>query len=140
MQIRQSVNQIRPSIFALNSKSAAGKNVLITRKVQNPGPKKQMNPQSAAIVGSGNPLKSRFEAEIRAKIFSKSADPFSYSARSLGKISVYLYEDSTGSCHLCIIQCMEQCRNLTLTGDEIKSLHLNRFLRRFYVNSSVIFW
>ena len=40
MQIRQSVNQIRPSIFALNSKSAAGNSVLITRKVQNPGPKK----------------------------------------------------------------------------------------------------
>ena len=28
-----------------------------------------MNPQSAAIVGSGNPLKSRFESEIQAKIF-----------------------------------------------------------------------
>ena len=27
-----------------------------------------MNPQSAAIVGSGNPLKSRFESEIQAKI------------------------------------------------------------------------
>ena len=37
-----------------------------------------MNPQSAAIAGSGNPLKSRFESEIRAKIFSKSADPFAY--------------------------------------------------------------
>ena len=99
-----------------------------------------MNQQSAAIVGSGNPLKSRFESEIRAKIFSKSADPFSYSARSLGKISMYLYEDSTDSRHVCIIQCMAQCRNLTLTCDEIKSVHLNRFLRRFYVNSSVIFW
>ena len=30
-----------------------------------------MNPQSAAIVGSGNPLKSRFESEIRAKIVFK---------------------------------------------------------------------
>ena len=39
-----------------------------------------MNPQSAAIAGSGNPLKSRFKSEIRAKIFSKSADPeFVYS-------------------------------------------------------------
>ena len=38
-----------------------------------------MNPQSAAIAGSENPLKSRFESEIRAKIFSKSADPFAYS-------------------------------------------------------------
>ena len=32
-----------------------------------------MNPQSAAISGSGNPLKSLFESEIRAKMFSKSA-------------------------------------------------------------------
>ena len=38
-----------------------------------------MNPQSAAIAGWGNPLKSRFESEIRAKIFSKSVDPFAYS-------------------------------------------------------------
>ena len=37
-----------------------------------------MNPQSAAIAGSGNPLKSRFESEIQAGIFSKSADPFAY--------------------------------------------------------------
>ena len=43
------------------------------------GPKKSMNPQTAAIAGSGNLLKSRFESEIRAKIFSKSADPFAYS-------------------------------------------------------------
>ena len=28
-----------------------------------------MNPQSAAIAGSGNPLKSRFESEIRGKYF-----------------------------------------------------------------------
>ena len=33
-----------------------------------------MNPHSAAIAGSGNPLKSRFESEIWAKIFSNSAD------------------------------------------------------------------
>ena len=33
-----------------------------------------MNPQSLAIAGSGNPLKSRFESEIWAKIFSNSAD------------------------------------------------------------------
>ena len=40
-----------------------------------------MNPQSATIAESGNPLKSRFESEIRAKIyFLKSADPFAYSA------------------------------------------------------------
>ena len=38
-----------------------------------------MNPQSAAIAGSANPLKSHLESEIRAKIFSKSADPFAYS-------------------------------------------------------------
>ena len=30
-----------------------------------------MNPQSAAIVGSGNPLKCFFESEIRAKIVFK---------------------------------------------------------------------
>ena len=41
-----------------------------------------MNPQSAAIAGSGNPLRSRFESKIRAKIFSKSAAPFTYSPRS----------------------------------------------------------
>ena len=33
------------------------------------GPKKWMKPQSAAIGGSGNPLKSRFESEILAKYF-----------------------------------------------------------------------
>ena len=41
-----------------------------------------MNPQSAAIAGSGNTLKSRFESKIWAKIFSKSADPFAYSTPS----------------------------------------------------------
>ena len=41
-----------------------------------------MNPQSAAIAGSENPLKSRYESEIQAKIFSKSADPFAYLPRS----------------------------------------------------------
>ena len=33
-----------------------------------------MNPHSAAIALSGNPLKSRFESEIWAKIVSNSAD------------------------------------------------------------------
>ena len=33
-----------------------------------------MNPHSAAIAGSGKPLKSRFESEIWAKIFSNFAD------------------------------------------------------------------
>ena len=42
-----------------------------------------MNPHSAAVAGSGNPLKSRFESEIRAKIFAKSADPFAYSPPSV---------------------------------------------------------
>ena len=46
-------------------------------------PKKLMNPQSAAIAGSGNLLKSQIESEIWAKIFSKSADPFAYSPPSL---------------------------------------------------------
>ena len=41
-----------------------------------------MNPQSSAIAESGNPLKSRFEFEIRARILSKSADPFAYSPPS----------------------------------------------------------
>ena len=41
-----------------------------------------MFPQSAAIAGSGNPLKSRFESEIRAKIFSKSVDLFAYTTPS----------------------------------------------------------
>ena len=67
-----------------------GKNIWITRKVQNPGPKNRwiLNPLQ---VGSGNPLKSRFESEIRAKIFSKSADPFVYSppSKSLKKSSVF---------------------------------------------------
>ena len=38
-----------------------------------------MNPRSAAIAESGNPLKSRFESEIWARIFSKSTDPIAYS-------------------------------------------------------------
>ena len=33
------------------------------------GPEKWMNPQFAAIALSGNPLKYRFESEIRAKKF-----------------------------------------------------------------------
>ena len=43
---------------------------------------KWMNLQSAAIAGCRNPLKPCFESEIRAKIFSKSADPFAYSPAS----------------------------------------------------------
>ena len=46
------------------------------------GPQQWMNPQSAAIAGSGNLLKFRFESEILAKTFSKSADPFPYSQPS----------------------------------------------------------
>ena len=46
------------------------------------GPKTWMNLQSAAIAGSGNPLKSRFESEIRAIMISKSVDPFAYSPPS----------------------------------------------------------
>ena len=38
-----------------------------------------MNPQSAAIAGSGNPLKSRLKSDIWAKICSNSTDPFAYS-------------------------------------------------------------
>ena len=43
------------------------------------GPKNGWIP---AVAGSGNPLKSRFESKIRAKIFSKSTAPFTYSPRS----------------------------------------------------------
>ena len=71
------VNQICPSIFALNTQSS--QKYLNYMQSLKSGPKKLMNPQTAAIAGSGNPLKSRFESEIRAKIFSKSADPFAYS-------------------------------------------------------------
>ena len=57
-----------------------------------------MNPQSAAIAGSGNPLKSRFESEIRAKIFSKSADPFAYSPASLYKLQIRTVLKDTMNC------------------------------------------
>jgi len=57
----------------------SGKNILITRKVQNPGPKNWWICISLQLQDSGNPLKSRFESEIWAKIVSKSADPFAYS-------------------------------------------------------------
>ena len=51
------------------------KNIFNTRKVQTPGLKKWMNPQSTAIPGSENPLKSRFKSEIRVETFSKSTVP-----------------------------------------------------------------
>ena len=70
------INQIRPSIIALNPKS----------RQKSPKSKiwvqKYMNPQSTVIAGSRNPLKSHFDSEIQAKIFSKSADPFAYSSLS----------------------------------------------------------
>ena len=57
-----------------------------------------MNPHSAAVAGSGNPLKSRFESEIRAKIFSKSADPFTYSPPSLAVVvAPYLIQSKLSS-------------------------------------------
>ena len=74
------INQICCENFAWIRNS--GKNILITPKVQNLGPKKWMNLQSAAIAESGNPLKSHFESEIWGKILSKSADPFAYSPPS----------------------------------------------------------
>ena len=52
--------------------------IIITRKVQ-----KWMNPQSTAVAGYGNQLKSRFESEIQTKIFSKSADRLAYSTPSI---------------------------------------------------------
>ena len=44
---------------------------------QNPqcGPKSWMKPRSAVIIGSADPKKFRSESRIRAKIFTKSADP-----------------------------------------------------------------
>ena len=66
------IPHIRPSTFALNPKS--GQKYFNYAQSPNSGPKKLMNPHSAAIAGSGNPLKSRFESEIWAKIVSNSAD------------------------------------------------------------------
>ena len=66
------IHHIRPSTFALNPKS--GQKYFNYAQSPNSGPKKLMNPHSAAIAGSGNPLKSRFESEIWAKIFSNFAD------------------------------------------------------------------
>ena len=74
------VYQICPSIFALNPKSR--QNVLITCKVQNPGPKNWWIRNPLLIAGSRNPLKYHFESKIRANIFSKSAYPFAYSPPS----------------------------------------------------------
>ena len=73
----KSINQIRRENFAEIR-------VKYFYYMQGPkcGPKTWMNLQSAAIAGSGNPLKSRFESEIRAKIFLKSVDPFAYSPPS----------------------------------------------------------
>ena len=75
------INQICPSIFTLNQKS--GQKYFNYMQSPKSTPKKLMNLQSAAIPGSGNLLKSRFESEICAKIFSKLADPFTYSPPSL---------------------------------------------------------
>ena len=66
------IHHIRPSTFALNPKS--GQKYFNYTQSPNSGPKKLMNPHTAAIAGSGNPLKSRFESEIWTKIFSNSAD------------------------------------------------------------------
>ena len=66
------IHHIRPSTFALNPKS--GQKYFNYAQSPNSGPKKLMNPHSAAIAGSGNPLKSRFESQIWAKIFSNFAD------------------------------------------------------------------
>ena len=52
---------------------------------QNPksGPKIWIKPRSAVIIGSADPLKFPSESTIRAKIFTKSADPETYSPPSL---------------------------------------------------------
>ena len=80
MQIRRSIMIYWPNPplkFCLHPKS--GQKHFYYPQSPKSGPKKWLNLQSAEITGSGNPLKSRFESEIRAKIFSKSADPFTYS-------------------------------------------------------------
>ena len=57
--------------------------ILLLRAKSKIWAQKWMNSQSTAVAGSGNPLKSRFESEIQAKRFSKSADPFAYSPLSM---------------------------------------------------------
>ena len=74
--------QIRPSILALNPKPRQ-KYFNYTHRPKSRPNLKQMNSQSAAIAGSGNPLKSRLKSENRAKIFSNSTDPFTYSLHSI---------------------------------------------------------
>ena len=51
---------------------------------QNPksGPIIWIKPRSAVIIGSADPLKFRSESTIRAKIFTKSTDPETYSPPS----------------------------------------------------------
>ena len=66
------IHQIRPSTLSLNPKS--GQKYFNYTQSPKSGPKNLMNPQSLAITGFGNRLKSRFESEIWAKIFSNSAD------------------------------------------------------------------
>ena len=46
-----------------------GKNILITREVQNPGPKHGWICNPLQFAGPGNPLKSRFESKIRERYF-----------------------------------------------------------------------
>ena len=64
---------IRSSIFVLNPKCR--------QKYFNYTQSPKSRPKN--IDKSGNLLKSRFESEIRTKIFPKSADPFAYSSPSL---------------------------------------------------------
>ena len=70
----------QPLKFCLEKKS--GQKYLHFTQSPKSGPKNWMYPQSAAIAGSGNLLKSCFESEIWAKIFSKSTDPLAYSPPS----------------------------------------------------------
>ena len=61
------INEICSSIFALNPKS--GQKYFNYMQSPKSAPRKQMNPPSPAIAGSGNPLKSGFECKIPDKYF-----------------------------------------------------------------------
>ena len=78
MQIRRSLMIYYPNVrlkFCPNPKSR--QKYINYKQSPKSRPKKLMNPLSTAIIaGFGNLLQSHFESEVWAKLFSKSADPF----------------------------------------------------------------
>ena len=95
MQIRRSIMIYLPNPpFYFHPESEIWAKIFQSHAKSKIRAQKQMNPQSAAISGSGNPLKSLFESEIRAKIFSKSAlllpiHPLcDYMSGKMGQISI----------------------------------------------------